>query len=147
MSFSPLVKQLRRSHSCQNPLAMMHGLYFGLEELVVCLSQKTHQHGNARRFSRSFTKSQVLFSWMECISDSITSCQFATSVVLIASLYVVGSPESIKNAPREYLSDNRDSLWDLRSKTGLVSSSMARMVGIPILLLDLHHLKYRPELY
>ena len=43
----------------------------------------------------------------------------APSVTLIASLYVVGSLESVKNNPGEYVSAGRVSLSDRCCKTGL----------------------------
>jgi hypothetical protein len=59
---------------------------------------------------------------MEFMSYSIASFQLAVSVALIASLYVVGSPASVKNRPGEYLSGGCDNRSDRRGTTGLAAS-------------------------
>ena len=88
---------------------------------------------------RKFHK--VWFSWMEFISDPIMSCEFVASVVLIISCYVVDSPESEKNNPREYLLDGWDSLSNLRDKTRLTGSSILAHVARVVVLLTLMSLK------
>jgi hypothetical protein len=60
---------------------------------------------------------------MDFISDSIASRQLAASVAFIASHYVVGSPTSVKNKSREYLSNGCDNRSDRRGTTGLAGSS------------------------
>jgi hypothetical protein len=121
------VRRLRQnptSYSCRNPFPTIRALYFGLEESGTCLSRKTHLHGSAFRFRGSSTKSQVPFARMEFNFDSIASCQLAASVDFIASRYVVGSPTSVQNKPREYLSGGCDSRCDGRGTTRLAGSSV-----------------------
>jgi hypothetical protein len=59
---------------------------------------------------------------MEFIFDFIASCQLAAFVALIASLYVVGSPASVKNKLGEYLSGGCDNLSDRHGMIGLAGS-------------------------
>ena len=102
---------------------MMRALYLGLEEATVCLRRKSQRHGSARRFFGSLTKFQVSFSRMERISNSIASCYSTTSVALITSLYVIGSPPFVKKRSGDYLSGGCDSLSNRCGKTVLVGSS------------------------
>jgi hypothetical protein len=91
---------------------------------------------------------------MEFISDSIASRQLAASVAFIASWYIVGSPASVKNKPREYLSDGCDNRSDRCETTGLAGSGaivlrtcelgLSDLVGqIVALLLDDHQIRLR----
>ena len=75
-------------YSCWNLFAMILALNFKLLEPKVCSIQKTHRYGSARWFSIA-TKSQVLFSRIEILLNSITSYEFAASLAFIASLYVI----------------------------------------------------------
>ena len=61
---------------------------------------------------------------MELISNSIARCHVVESVHAKASSYDVGSLASVKNIPREYLSDAYDCRSHLLGMVGLIGSSL-----------------------
>ena len=61
---------------------------------------------------------------MEFIANSISRCQVTESAEADASSYDTGSLASVKQIPGEYLSGGYDSLSDLRSGIGLVTSGI-----------------------